>query len=292
MNNRVVITGMGLITSLGNEVETFWSNILAGKSGISRIESFDAGDFPCQIASEIKDFNPEDYMDKKDTRKTDRFVQFATAAAGKALESAGLDMDKVNRERVGVYIGSGIGGIHTWEKQHRILMEKGPKRVSPFFIPMLIADMASGYVSIAFGAKGPNSAAITACATGTNSIGDAFKIIQRGQADVMITGGAEATISPMAFAGFCSAKALSTRNEEPEKASRPFDKERDGFVMGEGSGVLILESLEHAKARGANILAEIVGYGMSGDAYHFTSPAPEGDGAEARDGSRAGGCRP
>lgn len=279
MKNRVVITGMGVISPVGNTVEEFWESLLAGKSGIDHIKAFDVSDYPTQIAGEVKNFNPEDWMDKKDVKRTDRFVQFAMAAAKLAMQNAGLNMEEVNRDRVGVYIGSGIGGLGTFEEQHKTLMEKGPKRVSPFFIPMMIANMGSGQVSIALGAKGPNSSAVTACATGTNSIGDAFKIIQRGEADVMFAGGAEATIRPTGLAGFCSAKAMSTRNDEPQKASRPFDLNRDGFVMGEGSGVLVLESLEHAKKRGANILAEVIGYGMSGDAHHLTMPAPEGEGA-------------
>lgn len=279
MKNRVVVTGMGVISPVGNTVEEFWESLLAGKSGIDHIKAFDVSDYPTRIAGEVKNFNPEDWMDKKDVKRTDRFVQFAMAAAKLAMENSGLNMDEVNRDRVGVYIGSGIGGLGTFEEQHRTLMEKGPKRVSPFFIPMMIANMGSGQVSIALGAKGPNSSAVTACATGTNSIGDAFKIIQRGEADVMFAGGAEAPIRPTGLAGFCSAKAMSTRNDEPQKASRPFDLDRDGFVMGEGSGVLVLESLEHAKKRGATILAEVVGYGMSGDAHHLTMPAPEGEGA-------------
>ncbi|MEW9667600.1 beta-ketoacyl-ACP synthase II [Ammoniphilus sp. 3BR4] len=279
MKNRVVITGMGVISPIGKSVEEFWENLLAGKSGVDHITAFDVSDYPTRIAAEVKDFNPEEFMDKKEVKRTDRFVQFAIAAAKLAMENAGLNMEEVNRDRVGVYVGSGIGGLGTFEDQHRTLLEKGPKRVSPFFIPMMIANMGSGLVSIILGAKGPNSAAVTACATGTNSIGDAFKIIQRGEADVMFAGGSEATIRPTGLAGFCSAKAMSTRNDEPQKASRPFDLDRDGFVMGEGSGVLVLESLEHAKQRGANILAEIVGYGMSGDAHHLTMPAPEGEGA-------------
>ncbi|RXT15080.1 beta-ketoacyl-ACP synthase II [Ammoniphilus sp. CFH 90114] len=279
MKNRVVITGMGVISPIGKSVEEFWSNLLAGKSGVDHITAFDVSEYPTRIAAEVKDFNAENYMDKKEVKRTDRFVQFAIAAAKLAMENAGLNMDEVNRDRVGVYVGSGIGGLGTFEDQHRTLMEKGPKRVSPFFIPMMIANMGSGQVSIILGAKGPNSAAVTACATGTNSIGDAFKIIQRGEADVMFAGGSEATIRPTGLAGFCSAKAMSTRNDEPQKASRPFDLDRDGFVMGEGSGVLVLESLEHAKQRGAKIFAEIVGYGMSGDAHHLTMPAPEGEGA-------------
>jgi len=279
MGNRVVITGCGVITSLGQDVQTFWGNILAGKSGVSKIESFDVSDYATKIAAEIKDFNPEEYMDKKDAKRADRFAQLGYAAAKRAIEHANLKITDENAHRVGVYVGSGIGGLQTFEEQHRILIEKGPKRVSPFFIPMMIANMASGLVSILTGAKGPNSAAISACATGTHAIGDAFHIIKRGQADVMIAGGTEASIRPTGLAGFNAARAMSTRNDEPEKASRPFDATRDGFVMGEGAGVVILESLDHALARGANIIAEVIGYGMSGDAYHLTSPAPEGEGA-------------
>lgn len=249
---------------------------MEGKSGISQIETFDTTDYPTKIASSVKDFNPEDYIDKKETRRMDRFVQFGIAASKKALEDAELDMDQTNRDRVGVIVGSGIGGLGTWEEQHRILLEKGVKRVSPFFIPMMIANMASGHISMMIGARGPNTAAVSACATGTHSIGDAFKIIQRGDADVMICGGAEATIRPIGMAGFCAMRAMSTRNDEPERASRPFDVDRDGFVMGEGSGVLVLESLEHALQRGARIYAEVAGYGMSADAHHITEPDPEG----------------
>ena len=279
MKNRVVITGLGVISPIGNSAEEFWNHLLEGKSGIDYIKAFDVSEYPTKIAAEVKDFNPEDYMDKKDTKRTDRFVQFAIAASKMALKDSGIDMDQEDRDRVGVYIGSGIGGLGTFEDQYRTLLEKGPRRVSPFFIPMMIANMGSGQVSIELGAKGPNSLAVTACATGTNSIGDAFKIIQRGEADVMFAGGAEATIRPSGLAGFCSAKAMSTRNDEPQKASRPFDLNRDGFVMGEGSGVVVLESLEHAKKRGAKIYAEVIGYGMSGDAHHMTMPAPEGEGA-------------
>lgn len=249
---------------------------MEGKSGISQIEAFDTTDYPTKIASSVKDFNPEDYIDKKEARRMDRFVQFGIAASKKALEDAGLDMDQTNRDRVGVIVGSGIGGLGTWEEQHRILLEKGVKRVSPFFIPMMIANMASGHISMMIGARGPNTAAVSACATGTHSIGNAFKIIQRGDADVMICGGAEATIRPIGMAGFCAMRAMSTRNDEPERASRPFDVDRDGFVMGEGSGVLVLESLEHALQRGARIYAEVAGYGMSADAHHITEPDPEG----------------
>lgn len=275
--NRVVITGMGVVTALGQDLETFWGNLTSGKSGVGLIENFDVSEYPTRIAAEIKDFNIEDYVDRKESRRMDRFVQFAVAASLNALKDAKLNVkEDTDPERVGVSVGSGIGGLNTWEEQHRILLEKGPKRVSPFFIPMMIANMASGHVSMVTGAKGPNSTAVTACATGTHSIGDSFKMIQRGDADVMICGGAEATITPIGVAGFCALRAMSTRNEEPHLASRPFDTGRDGFVMGEGSGVLILESLEHAQKRGARIYAEVIGYGMSGDAYHMTDPDPDG----------------
>ncbi|MFO7247871.1 MAG: beta-ketoacyl-ACP synthase II [Bacillota bacterium] len=277
---RVVITGVGVISPVGNDAQTFWASLLAGKSGIGPVTHFDASEFPTRIAGEVKDFDPSAFMDKKDVKRTDRFVQFAIAATKMALEDARLKIEEQDPERIGVYIGSGIGGLATWEDQHRVLLEKGPRRVSPFLIPMMIANMAAGQVSIHFGLKGPNSAPITACATGTHAIGDAFKIIQRGEADVMVAGGTEATIRPLAFAGFCAARAMSTRNDEPEKASRPFDKDRDGFVMGEGAGVLILEELEHAKRRGAPIIAEVIGYGMSADAFHLTQPDPDGDGAK------------
>ncbi|WP_079910298.1 beta-ketoacyl-ACP synthase II [Paenibacillus sp. 32352] len=277
MKQRVVITGMGVMTSLGHDLETFWGNLMAGKSGVGMIELFDVSEYPTRIAAEIKDFNPEQYFDKKEARRMDRFVQFAVASSLSALQDAGLNIkEDTDPERVGVYVGSGIGGLSTWEEQHKILLEKGPKRVSPFFIPMMIANMASGQISMITGAKGPNSTAVTACATGTHSIGDSFKMIQRGDADVMICGGAEATISPTGVAGFCALRAMSTRNDEPQKASRPFDTDRDGFVMGEGSGILILESLEHAQKRGAKIYGEVIGYGMSGDAYHMTDPDPDG----------------
>jgi len=279
MKRRVVITGVGVISPVGNDADTFWKSLQEGKSGIDKITSFDASDYPTQIAGEVKNFDPEQYMDKREVRRTDRYVQFALAAAKMAVQDAKLEITDENAEQVGVYIGSGIGGLSTWEDQHQVLIEKGPRRVSPFFIPMMIANMASGLVSIEYGAKGPTSSAITACATGTNAIGDAFRLIQHGHADVMITGGAEATIRPMAMAGFCAMKAMSTRNDEPQKASRPFDRDRDGFVMGEGAGILILEELEHAKKRGATIIAEVIGYGMSADAHHITAPAPGGEGA-------------
>lgn len=283
MLNRVVVTGLGIVSPIGNDLSTFWDNLLAGKSGAGPVTHFDPDSFPTpfttRIAAEVKDFDPLPFIDKKEIRRMDIFIQYAVAAAKMAIAHAKLDMDKVDLDEVGVYIGSGIGGMNTIETNARVLYERGPKRVSPFFIPMLIANMASGQVSILTGAKGPNSASVTACASGTHSIGEAFRILQRGEASVMITGGAEATITPLSFAGFCSAHAMSTRNDDPERASRPFDKERDGFVMGEGSGILVLETLDHALARGANIIAEMVGYGMTADAHHLTAPAPEGEGA-------------
>jgi 3-oxoacyl-[acyl-carrier-protein] synthase II len=277
MNQRVVVTGMGVMTSLGHDLETFWGNLLEGKSGVGYIELFDVTEYPTQIAAEIKNFDYTPFFDRKEARRMDRFVQFAVVASLMALKDAALDVKNgTDPERVGVYVGSGIGGLSTWEEQHKILLEKGPKRVSPFFIPMMIANMASGQISMMTGAKGPNSTAVTACATGTHSIGDSYKMIQRGDADVMICGGAEATITPTGVAGFCALRAMSTRNDDPTRASRPFDTGRDGFVMGEGAGVLILESLEHATNRGAQIYAEVIGYGMSGDAHHMTDPDPDG----------------
>jgi 3-oxoacyl-[acyl-carrier-protein] synthase II len=277
MKRRVVITGMGVMSSLGKDLDTFWDSLMAGKSGISQVESFDVSEYPTTIAGSIKDFEPENYMDKRETRRMDRFVQLAVAASTMALKDANLNVkEDMNPERAGIFVGSGIGGLSTWEDQHHILLDKGPKRVSPFFIPMMIANMGSGQISIITGAKGPNSTVVTACATGTNSIGDAYKLIQRNEADVMVCGGAEATIRPTGMAGFCALRAMSTRNEEPERASRPFDIDRDGFVMAEGSGVLVIEELEHAKKRGARIYAEIIGYGMSGDAHHMTDPDPDG----------------
>lgn len=279
MRTRVVITGLGVVSPVGNDIPTFWDNLVNGVSGIDYVTAFDTSEYGTKIAGEVKNFNPEDFIDRKEVRRMDRFVHFAIAASKQALNNAGLNMDEVNAHRVGVYIGSGIGGLATLEDNHKVLLEKGPRRVSPFMIPMMIANMASGYVSIHTGAKGPNSAAVSACATGTHSIGDATEIIRRGHADVMIAGGTESTITPLAFAGFGNMKALSMRNDEPQKASRPFDLHRDGFVMGEGAGIVILESLEHAQKRGAKIIAEVAGYGMSGDAYHLTAPAPEGEGA-------------
>jgi len=276
---RVVITGVGMITPLGIVVELSWDGLIAGRSGIRKITQFDASAFPTKIAGEVEGFNPEDYIESKEVKKMDRFIHFALAAATMAINDSGLRITDKNAERVGVIVGSGIGGLRAIEHYHNVFLEKGPKRITPFFIPMLIVNLASGQISIKFGAKGPNSAVATACATGSNSIGDAYKIIQRGDADAMIAGGTEAVITPLGIGGFNAMKALSTRNDEPEKASRPFDGNRDGFVMGEGSGIVILESLENAMNRGARIYAEIVGYGMTADAYHITSPSPNGEGA-------------
>lgn len=274
---RVVVTGVGAITPLGNDVETTWNNIVSGVSGIGPLTRVNADDFPAKVAAEVKDFDPTAYLDKKDARKMDRFAQFAVAASIMAVKDADLDINEENSERVGVWIGSGIGGMETFETQHNNFLQKGYRRVSPFFVPMLIPDMAAGQVSITLGARGVNSCTVTACATGTNSIGDAFKVIQRGDAIAMITGGAEAPITNMSVAGFCANTALST-NPDPKTACRPFDADRDGFILGEGAGIIVLEELEHALARGAHIYAEIVGYGSTGDAYHITAPAPGGEG--------------
>ena len=274
---RVVVTGVGAVTPLGNDVETTWKGILEGKSGVGPMTRVNADEYPAKVAAEVKDFNPEAFIDKKDARKMDRFTQFAVAAALMAVQDANLTINEENSHRVGVWIGSGIGGMETFEQQFEIFQKRGYKRVSPFFVPMLIPDMATGQVSIILGARGFNSCTVTACATGTNSIGDAFKVIQRGDADAMVTGGAEAPITKMSVAGFCANTALST-NPDPKTASRPFDKNRDGFVIGEGAGIVVLEELEHALARGAKIYAEIVGYGATGDAYHITAPAPGGEG--------------
>jgi 3-oxoacyl-[acyl-carrier-protein] synthase II len=278
MERRVVVTGMGAITPLGIGVEQTWEGMRAGRSGIRKITLFDATEFSSRIAGEVADFDPTVWMEPKDARHTDRFAQFAIGAAALAVEDAGLDFGEVDGNRVGILIGSGIGGTWTWEEQHRVLMEKGPSRISPFFIPMLIIDMASGRVAMRYGARGPNTAVATACATSAHAIGDAGEVIRRGDAEVMIAGGAEAAVSPLALGGFCAMRALSRRNDEPERASRPFDRERDGFVMAEGAGVVVLEELEHAEKRGARIHGELIGYGMSADAYHITQPQPEGDG--------------
>lgn len=274
---RVVVTGIGAVTPLGNDAETTWENIIAGKSGIGPLTRLNAEEFPVKVAAEVKDFNIEQYTDRKEARKMDRFTHYAIAAAAMAVKDANLEINDGNAERIGVWIGSGIGGLETLETQHEIFLKRGYKRVSPFFVPMMIPDMAAGQVSIMLGAKGINSCTVTACATGTNSIGDAFKAIQRGDADAMVTGGAEAPITKMAVAGFCANTALST-NPDQNSASRPFDKDRDGFVIGEGAGVIVLEELEYAQKRGAKIYAEIIGYGSTGDAYHITAPAPGGEG--------------
>jgi 3-oxoacyl-[acyl-carrier-protein] synthase II len=276
---RVVVTGIGIISPLGSDKERFWHNLINGNSGIGAIESFDVSLYPCRIGGEIKDFDPGLHMEKREAKKVDRFTHFGVAAALQAWRDSGLDKIQIDKDEVGVLVGSGIGGIQTTEQQLKILAEKGPRRVSPYLVPALIANMASGYISILLGLRGPNSTVVTACASSTHAIGDAWHIIRRGDAEIMLAGGAEAAISHLAFSGFSAARALSTRNDQPEKASRPFDKERDGFVMGEGSGVLVLETLEHARARGANIYGEITGYGMSGDAYHMTAPDPSGRGA-------------
>ena len=279
MRRRVVVTGMGMVSPLAIGVEETWQALIQGKSGVARITKFDPTGFDTQIAAEVKDFAPENFMDKKDIRRMDIFIQYAVAAATLALEDAQLKITPVNADRVGVVVGAGLGGLTTLEAFHKVLLEKGPGRISPFFIPMLIVNEAPGQISMRFGAKGPNTSVVTACATGNHNIGDAWRIIQRGDADAVIAGGVEATITPLAVAGFNAMKALSTRNDEPEKASRPFDKDRDGFVMGEGSGIIILEELQQALDRGAKIYAEIIGYGLTGDAYHITAPAPEGEGA-------------
>jgi len=279
VSRRVVVTGVGLLSSVGIGTESTWQGVLAGRSGIGPITAFDAQLFSCRIAGEIPGFDPALYIEKKEIKKMGRFIQFAIAAADCATRSAGLKVDPAEAELVGVYIGSGIGGFEVIEREHQTLLEQGPRRISPFFIPATIINLASGYVSIRTGAKGPNSATATACTTSAHSIGDSFRLIQHGDADVMICGGTEACITPMGIGGFAAMRALSTRNHEPKRASRPWDLHRDGFVVGEGSGILVLEELEHARRRGARILAETVGYGMSADAFHVTAPPPDGDGA-------------
>ena len=276
---RVVVTGLGTLSPVGNTADEFWSSLLQGRSGVGLITRFDTTGYPTRIAGEVRNFDPLDFVDKKEARRLDPYLQYAVASSAMAVQDAALDTSKVDGTRFGVLIGSGIGGISTLLQSHKDLLDKGPDRVSPFFIPMLIANMASGLVSMRFGAKGPNSAVVTACATGNHAIGDSFRIIQRGDADIMIAGGSEAIIVPLTIAGFCSMKAMSTRNDEPTKAMRPFDATRDGFVAGEGAGILVLESLDHAVQRDARIYAEIIGYGMTGDAHHMTAPDPEGDGA-------------
>jgi 3-oxoacyl-[acyl-carrier-protein] synthase II len=276
---RVAVTGLGALTPVGNTAEEFWAALTAGRSGIGPITRFDASNLPTRIAGEVRNFDPLTYLDRKEARRLDPYLQYAMACAVMAVDDASLDRDRLDPTRFGVLIGSGIGGISTLLESHETLLTKGPDRVSPFFIPMLIINMASGLVSMRFGARGPNSAVVTACATGNHAIGDAFRLIQRGDADVMLAGGAEAIIVPLCMAGFCAMKAMSTRNDEPTKASRPFDAARDGFVCGEGGGILVLEALDRALARDARIYAEIVGYGMTGDAHHMTAPDPEGAGA-------------
>ena len=278
LKNRVVITGLGAITPIGIGKENFFAGLIAGKNGIGKITQFDATDYASQIAGEVLDFRAEDFIDKKELKRMDRYTHFAIAAAKLALEDSGLDLDKVNRERVGVFVGAGIGGMKTLHSQYEKLFDKGPSRISPFFIPMMIANMASGQIAITFKIHGPSECIVTACASGTNTIGDAYHVVERGEADIMIAGGTEAAISHAGVAGFCSMKALCTdHNDDPAHASRPFDKNRSGFIMGEGAGIVILESLEHALARNAHIYAEIIGYGRNNDGYHITTPAPEGE---------------
>lgn len=279
--SRAVITGMGVITPVGTGLDDFWQSLIQGKSGVDLIKRFDASNFTTRIAAEVKDFNPKDYIDGREAKRMDRYTQLAVAAAKMAYEDANIDKSFINSNRIGVVLGTGIGGIETFENQYQVLLNKGPSRVSPFFVPMMIANMAAGHISIAFDAKGPNFTIVTACASGTNAIGEAYKLLQRRSADIVITGGTEAPLTPVSVCGFCSMKALSTNNDNPQKASRPFDKNRDGFIMGEGAGVIILETLEHAENRGAPIYAEIAGYGCSADAYHITAPAPDGAGGAA-----------
>ncbi|HBT20025.1 MAG TPA: beta-ketoacyl-[acyl-carrier-protein] synthase II [Peptococcaceae bacterium] len=277
--NRVVITGIGVISPVGTGKEKFWEALIEGRSGISEITHFDVKDYPTKIAGEVKDFNPFDYIDKKDVKRMDRFAQFAVAAGKMAVEDAGLNLEKLDKDRVGVILGTGIGGTETFEQQHEILLNKGPNRVSPFFIPMMIGNMGAGQISIQLGLKGPNITIVNACASGANAVGEAFKVLQRGDADVVLSGGSEAALTPMSLAGFCTMKAMTTYNAEPQRASRPFDAKRDGFVLSEGAGIVVLETLEHAEARGARIYAEVIGYGCTADAYHITAPAPDGEGA-------------
>jgi len=294
MDRRVVITGYGVISPIGIGIDDFWNSLASGKSGISKVSSFDASQFSTQICAEVKNFQPEKYIDKKKIRKMDRFSQLAFAAAKIAIEDAKLDIKKEDPFRVGVIVGSGIGGLSTVAAEHKVLLEKGPRRVSPFMIPMLITNIAAGEIAIAYNIQGPNYSLSSACATSNHTVGDALRLIHYGDADVIIAGGSEAAVTPLGLAGFCSARALSTRNDDPEHASRPFDKERDGFVMGEGAGIVILESLDHALSRGASIRAELIGYGATNDAYHITAPSPDGKSA-ARAISNAladGGVKP
>jgi 3-oxoacyl-[acyl-carrier-protein] synthase II len=280
MRRRVVVTGIGIVSPVGVGTEETWSALLSGKSGVGPITLFDASTYPTRIAAEVKGFDPSRFMDKKEVRRNDRFIQFALAAGKMAIEDAGLDMSREDPELVGCIIGAGLGGLGTIEEEHSTLMAKGVKRIGPFFIPSLIVNLAGGQISLRYGMKGPNFAPVSACATGNHSIGDAMMYIERGMADVMVTGGCEATITPLGIGGFCAARALSERNDAPERASRPFDKGRDGFVAGEGAGILVVEEYEHARKRGARIYAELAGYGASADAYHITAPAPEGEGGQ------------
>ena len=279
MTRRVVVTGLGMVTPLGTGVEKCWEAACSGKSGIGTITKIDPADFASQVAGEVKDFRSEDFMDKQQIRRFDIFIHYAVASARMAIEDSGLEIDSANAHRVGCITGSGLGGLTMLEHYHKVLLEKGPRRISPFFIPGMIANMAPGQIAIEFGAKGPNLSIETACAASCHAVGEAFRLIREGIADAMITGGSEAVISPLALGGFCSMRALSTRNDEPEKASRPFERDRDGFVMAEGAGILVLEELESALKRGADIYAEVVGYGLTGDAYHVSAPEPEGKGA-------------
>ncbi len=279
LKHRAVITGMGVISPVGNDLDEFWNNLIGGKSGIGLLTRFDTADLPTKVAAEVKNFEPTEWINKKESRHMDRFVQFAIAAAKLAVQDSGLDFEKVDKARAGTVMGCGIGGVITFEEQKEVLMSKGSGRITPFFVPMLIGNMAAGHLSIEFGLKGSSLTVVTACASATNAIGEALRIIQRGEADVVLSGGTEAPLTKLAFVGFCAAKTMSTEKENPEQASRPFDKRRSGFVMGEGAGVLVLESLEHAEARGAHIYAELAGYGSTSDAYHITSPVPGGAGA-------------
>jgi 3-oxoacyl-[acyl-carrier-protein] synthase II len=294
LGRRVVVTGIGLICGVGNTTDEVWQGVLAGKSGVGRITQFDSSAFACQIAAEVKNFDPLNFIEKKEVKKMGRFIHLAIAAADEAFKMSGLKITPENDERVGVHIGSGIGGFDIIEREHTALFQGGPRKISPFFIPAAIVNLAAGHVSMRTGAKGPNEATATACTTSAHSVGDSFRIIQHNDADVMIAGGSEAAITPMGVGGFAAMRALSTRNDDPERASRPWDKDRDGFVMGEGAGILVLEELEHAKQRGAVILAEIAGYGMSGDAYHMTQPAPEHEGGfrVMRNAARDAGITP
>jgi 3-oxoacyl-[acyl-carrier-protein] synthase II len=276
-NRRVVVTGIGLITPIGSDLKTFWENMVNGKSGVRRITQFDSSIFQCNIAGEVPDFVPTAYLSNpKDVRRTDRFAQFALASAKLALEDSGLDLEKINKERIGVLVGSGIGGLKSLEDQHITFLNKGPGRVSPFMVPMMIVNMASGLIAMEYGFEGPNFSIVTACATGGNSIGEAWRMIRDNEAEIFLAGGCEAVINNLGVGGFCAMRAMSTRNHEPERASRPFDRDRDGFVMGEGGGIIILEEYEHAKARGAEIYCELAGYGLTCDAYHMTAPKPDG----------------